>query len=46
MRLPVRISVSGDTAHPLRAGMSASVSVDTGSSRLDRMRLTQSAHAG
>ena len=37
-RLPVRISATGDAVHPLRAGMSVSVSVDTGASRLDKLR--------
>ena len=34
-RLPVRIRIEADPAHPLRDGMSAHVSVDTGHSRLD-----------
>ena len=37
-RLAVRIRISPDKAHPLRDGMSAQVSVDTGKSRLDSLR--------
>lgn len=37
-RLTVRVSVDPDEAHPLRNGMSATVSVDTGASRLDKLR--------
>ena len=37
-RLPVRISDAADPDHPLRDGMSAQVSVDTGKSRLDKLR--------
>jgi len=36
-RIPVRIAIASDAAHPLRGGMSASVSVDTGATRLDRL---------
>ena len=36
-RLSVRIAVTPDPAHPLRDGMSATVSVDTGASRLDKL---------
>lgn len=37
-RLPVRIRIEADPAHPLRGGMSAQVSVDSGHSRLDSLR--------
>jgi len=37
-RLAVRIHVEPDPAHPLRDGMSAHVSVDTGHDRLDLMK--------
>ena len=37
-RLPVRISVEPDPDHPLRGGMSAHVSVDSGHSRLDGLK--------
>lgn len=36
-RLPVRIGIESDAKHPLRDGMSVTVSVDTGKSRLDRI---------
>lgn len=37
-RLPVRVEVHPDADHPMRDGMSVVVSVDSGTSRLDRMR--------
>lgn len=37
-RVPVRIEVTGEGLERLRDGMSALVSVDTGASRLDRLR--------
>ena len=36
-RVPVRIKLTADPDHPLRTGMSASVTVDTGRSTLDKM---------
>ena len=36
-RVAVRIGVTPDDDHPLRGGMSATVSVDTGASRLDKL---------
>ncbi|MCR8726032.1 HlyD family secretion protein [Frigidibacter sp. ROC022] len=36
-RVPVRISVTPDADHPLRDGMSVTVSVDTGRTRLDKL---------
>lgn len=37
-RLSIRISVTPDADHPLRDGMSAHVSIDTGHSRLDTLK--------
>lgn len=37
-RLSIRIGVTPDPAHPLRDGMSTSVSIDTGLSRLDKLK--------
>jgi len=37
-RIPVRVTVDGEVAVALRAGMSAVVSVDTGKTTLDRMQ--------
>ncbi|MBW7921076.1 MAG: HlyD family secretion protein [Rubellimicrobium sp.] len=37
-RLPVRIGITPDPDLPLRGGMSVTVSVDTGASRMDRLR--------
>jgi membrane fusion protein (multidrug efflux system) len=37
-RLPVRIRIGADAGHPLRGGMSVTVAVDTGHSRLDDWR--------
>lgn len=36
-RVPVRIKITADNGMPLRSGMSASVTVDTGRSRLDAL---------
>ncbi len=36
-RIPVHISITPDPEHPLRGGLSASVSVDTGANRITRM---------
>ena len=40
-RVPVRIRIDDQAAQTLRGGLSATVAVDTGASRLDRMGLTQ-----
>ncbi|MCA2009862.1 HlyD family secretion protein [Cereibacter sphaeroides] len=40
-RVPVRIRIDDAAAQILRGGLSATVAVDTGASRLDRMGLTQ-----
>lgn len=37
-RLSIRIGVTPDAAHPLRDGMSTTVSIDTGLSRLDKLK--------
>ncbi len=38
-RVPVRIRLESNSDHPLRGGLSAGVSVDTGASRYDRLNL-------
>jgi membrane fusion protein (multidrug efflux system) len=37
-RLSIRIGVTPDAAHPLRDGMSANVAIDTGFTRLDKLK--------
>lgn len=36
-RIPVHITIASDPDHPLRGGLSAHVSVDTGATRLDKL---------